>query len=249
MRRRDFLAAGAVALPVAGLTVAKALDLEEGPAARRPLKPPDNGAIHVAFAIGPHVNVIDVAGPWEVFQDVRAESGGQSPFELFTVAESTEPVSATAGLTVVPHHSYDKAPQPHVVVVPAHHATDATQVWLKQAAAKADLVMSVCTGAFIIAQAGLLDGLEATTHHGFHADFKRSFPKVKLVRGKRYVEHDRIATAAGLTSGIDLALRVVERYMGRGGRHRDRSVHGARVQGVARAVAQPHETRGVPEVE
>ena len=163
MRRRDFLAAGAVGLPVAGLTVAKALDLEERPTARRPLTPPENGAIHVAFAIGPHVNVIDVAGPWEVFQDVRAESGGQSPFELFTVAESTEPVSATAGLTVVPHHTYDKATQPNVVVVPAHHATDATHVWLKQAAAKADLVMSVCTGAFIIAEAGLLDGLEATT--------------------------------------------------------------------------------------
>ena len=80
--------------------------------------------------------------------------------QLFTVAESTDPLSATAGLTVVLHHTYDTAPQPHVIVVPAHQATDATQVWLKQAAANADLVMSVCIGAFIIAQAGLLDGLE-----------------------------------------------------------------------------------------
>ncbi len=72
--------------------------------------------------------------------------------------------------------------------MPAHDATDATQVWLKRAAANADLVMSVCIGAYIIAEAGLLDGLEATTHHGFHADFQRSFPTV---------------------------LRVVERYLGR----------------------------------
>ncbi len=221
MRRRDFLVAGAVGLPVAGLTVAKALDMEAEPAARprgqrraRALKAPGDRAIQVAFTIGPHVNVIDVAGPWEVFQDVGAETGGRSPFELFTVAESAESLSATGGLTVVPHHTYDKAPQPDVVVVPAHHATDATRGWLKQAAASADLVMSVCTGAYILAEAGLLDGLEATTHHGFHSDFAGQFPKVKLVADKRYVEHDRIATAAGLTSGIDLALRVVERYLG-----------------------------------
>ena len=75
--------------------------------------------------------------------------------------------------------------------------------------------MSVCTGAYILAEAGLLDGLEATTHHGFHKDFAGQFPTVKLIPDRRYVEHDRIATAAGLTSGIDLALRVVERYLGR----------------------------------
>ena len=162
-----------------------------------------------------HVNVIDLAGPWEVFQDVGAEEGGTSPFSLFTVAETTEPVDGTAGLTVVPHHTDDDAPRPHVVVVPAHHATDATRTWLRRSTAGADVVMSVCTGAFILAEAGLLDGLAATTHHGFHADFAGQFPKVELVRDQRYVEHDRIATAAGLTSGIDLALRVVERYLGR----------------------------------
>jgi transcriptional regulator GlxA family with amidase domain len=221
MRRRDFLAAGAVGLPVAGLAAAKAFHLEEEPARRprpesraRRLKVPANGAVAVGFAIGAHVNVIDVAGPWEVFQDVGAETGGRSPFELFTVAESTEALTATGGLQLVPHHSYDDAPQPSVVVVPAHHATDATRAWLKRAAADADLVMSVCTGAFILAESGLLDGLTATTHHGFHASFASEHSKVKLVRDKRYVEHDRIATAAGLTSGIDLALRVVERYLG-----------------------------------
>jgi len=74
----------------------------------------------------------------------------------------------------------------------------------------------VCTGAFVLGRAGLLDGRTATTHHDFWDDFERTFPKVKLERGPRFVEHERIATAGGLTSGIDLALRVVERYYGRG---------------------------------
>jgi transcriptional regulator GlxA family with amidase domain len=77
--------------------------------------------------------------------------------------------------------------------------------------------MSVCTGAFVLAQTGLLDGKTATTHHQSWDDFESSFPKITLVRGKRFVEHDHVATAGGLTSGIDLALRVVERYLGAAG--------------------------------
>jgi YHS domain-containing protein len=75
--------------------------------------------------------------------------------------------------------------------------------------------MSVCTGAFLLAATGLLDGHPATTHHSFYSQFATTFPKVQLQRGKRFVEGDGTATAGGLTSGIDLALRVVERYFGR----------------------------------
>ena len=99
--------------------------------------------------------------------------------------------------------------------MPAHQSSDRTLAWLRRVARRADLVMSVCTGAFVVAQAGLLDGKSATTHHGFFDDFEASFPATRLVRGRRFVEHERVATAGGLTSGIDLALRVVERYLGR----------------------------------
>ena len=87
--------------------------------------------------------------------------------------------------------------------------------WLRDAAQRADLVMSVCTGAYVLAEAGLLDGKSATTHHESWDDFAATFPRVRLVRGRRFVEHEHVATAGGLTSGIDLALRVVERYLGR----------------------------------
>jgi transcriptional regulator GlxA family with amidase domain len=116
---------------------------------------------------------------------------------------------------ITPTYSYETAPDPNVVVVPAHDSTERTVQWLRDAGRRADLVMSVCTGAFVLAATGLLDGKTATAHHQFYDALASDFPKVRVVRGRRFVEHERVATAGGLTSGIDLALRVVERYLGR----------------------------------
>ena len=191
-----------------------------GAAAARPLTAPKTGKIPVAFLTSAGANVIDTAGPWEVFQDVHIESRGAShdemmPFQLYTVAESKSPVRMTGGLQVIPDYSVDDAPQPRVIVVPAMRGSERTLAWLRAKAPATDVTMSVCTGAFQLARAGLLDGLAATTHHDFWDGFARDFPKVKLERGPRFVEGgERIATAGGLTSGIDMALRVVSRYFG-----------------------------------
>ena len=176
-----------------------------------PLKPPSKGPIRVAFALSMHANVIDLAGPWETFQDVSVRGGG---FELFTVAESLEPVECTGGLTIVPNYTFETAPQPQLISVGAQMGNEALAEWLKSASANTDVTMSVCTGAFRLAKAGLLDGLRATTHHDFYDQFEDNFPAVDLLRGPRFVENGQFATAGGLTSGIDLALRVVSRYYG-----------------------------------
>jgi transcriptional regulator GlxA family with amidase domain len=204
VNRRSFIATSALATWTATAAPARAV---------RPIRVPAGGVIRTAFAIGPGVNVIDTAGPWEVFCD-SAIAGGLGRFDLYTVAASTDPVQGNSGLTITPRYTYANAPQPHVVVIPAHNSTSETVAWLRQLAHRADLLMSVCTGAFVLAQTGLLDGKTATTHHGSYALFESSFPKVTLLRGRRYVEHERVSTAGGLTSGIDLALRVVERYLG-----------------------------------
>jgi transcriptional regulator GlxA family with amidase domain len=86
--------------------------------------------------------------------------------------------------------------------------------WIRSAAETADIVMSVCTGAFVLAATGLLDGRKATTHHQFFDSFAKKFPKVDLVRGRRFVDNGKFITAGGLTSGIDAALHVVSRYYG-----------------------------------
>jgi transcriptional regulator GlxA family with amidase domain len=181
------------------------------------LTPPDKGPIPVAFAISRGATMIDFAGPWEVFQDVtiRDEAASRSGFKLYTVSEKTEPIIASAGMKIIPDYTFENAPLPKVVVVGAQAGSPALHEWLKKIIDDTDVMMSVCTGAFQLARAGLLSGGPATTHHDFFDAFEKRYPDVKLQRGLRFVEGPKISTAGGLTSGIDLALRVVERYFGR----------------------------------
>lgn len=182
----------------------------------KPLRPPARGPIDVAFLLSEGATVIDFTGPWEVFQDVNLPEREGAAFRLFTVAASREPVRVTGGLQIVPDYAVADAPAPRVVVVPAMRRSPAVVDWLKKTSVTADLVMSVCTGAFVLGHAGLLAGKKATTHHDFHDQLKAQFPDVTLERGARFVESaSNVATAGGLTSGIDLALHVVERYFGR----------------------------------
>jgi transcriptional regulator GlxA family with amidase domain len=172
--------------------------------------------VRVGFLISNGATVIDFCGPWEVFQDVTLPGMPmQRPFELYTVAEAREPVRVTGGMRIIPDFSIEDAPLPQVLVVPAMRGSEATRDWIRKVSAVNHLTMSVCTGAFQLGRAGLLEGLSATTHHDYHESFARDFPGVRLVRNARFVEDGRIATAAGVTAGVDLALRVVERYYGR----------------------------------
>jgi len=175
------------------------------------LTPPSSGTIPVAVMISDRATVIDFTGPWEVFQDVPSY-----PFELYTVSASREPLRGSGGLRLVPDYTFDDAPTPKVIVVGAQSAfAPAYGAWLREMSEQVDVLMSVCLGSFILGKAGLLDGQAATTHHGSYDAFESSFPNVELRRGVRWVEGERISTAGGLTSGIDLALHIVERYYGR----------------------------------
>jgi putative intracellular protease/amidase/YHS domain-containing protein len=180
-----------------------------------PLDPTADG-VPVAFLLSEGAVVIDFTGPWEVFQDVDVTGRKTPAFNLFTVAEAAKPLTASGGMTVVPHYTFSNAPAPKVVVVPAQSdPTAAVKEWLVSTARTADLVMSVCTGAFVLAQAGLLDGLTVTTHHSGFTMMGMHYPDVTLARGVRFTDNGRIATSAGLSAGIDLALHVVARYYGK----------------------------------
>ena len=136
------------------------------------------------------------------------------PFNVYTVSDSLKPVNAN-GLTIVPNYTFDNAPKPQIIVVPAQEGRGAAQkAWLLANSAAADVTMSVCTGASVLADYGLLDGQTATTHHSFLQRLQKQYPAVHFVTGTRFVENGKIATAGGLTSGIDLALHIVARYYG-----------------------------------
>ena len=223
MKRRQFinqtaslgLFAAAASLPLSSLAQ-PALTSN----ADNKLTPPAKGKIPVAVTISEGVTVIDFAGPWEVFQDVMLMERGpnhddHAAFELFTVSEKKEPLRGSAGLQLVPDYTFETAPPAKVIVVPAQRGGKALHAWLRKMSASTDIIMSVCTGAFQLGTAGLLAGKSATTHHDFFEQFAQAFPDVKLKRGLRFVEEEKISTAGGLSSGIDLALRVVDRYFGR----------------------------------
>jgi transcriptional regulator GlxA family with amidase domain len=180
-----------------------------------PLKAPAQGSIPVAILLSEGAQVIDFAGPWEVFQDTYVPGRMDPPFRLYTVAESTKPLHASDGLTIIPQYSLDNAPAPKVIVIPAQGGrSEAMLKWIRKSAKSADVTMSVCTGAFLLARTGLLAGKAATTHHSSYSSLAVDFPDIQVRRGARYVEMGNLATAGGLSSGIDLALRVVERYFG-----------------------------------
>src|SRR6266850_5076767 len=180
------------------------------------LKPPDNGQIPVAFLISDGAVVIDFCGPWEVFQDVVIPNRQDMPFRLYTVAETKKPIRTSGGMQIVPDYTIADAPAPKVIVIPAQsEPSPAVLDWIRKSSKTTDVTMSVCTGAFVLAKTGLLDGKSATTYHGAFGRFAMTYPNVQLKRGARFVENGNLATAGGLSSGIDLALRVVERYYGR----------------------------------
>lgn len=181
-----------------------------------PLKPPAEGSIPVAFLISDGAVVIDFCGPWEVFQDVMVPGRMDMAFRLFTVSEKADPIQASGGMKITPNYTLETAPAAKVIVIPAQSApTEAVLDWVRKSTKSADVVMSVCTGAYLLAQTGLLAGKAATTHHGSYIDFARKYPDIRVKRGARFVEDGNLASAGGLSSGIDLALRVVERYYGR----------------------------------
>ena len=182
-------------------------------------KQPAAGAKNVAILLFPGVQIIDYTGPWEVLG--HAQVDGRPAFRIYSVAETASPFDTAMGMTVIPAFSFANAPKPDILVLPGGHvdpqlANEGLIRWVRETAKRAEVVLSVCNGAFFLAEAGLLDGLEATTFAGMIDDLQRSAPKTKVVRDKRFVDNGKIITSAGLSSGIDGALHVIEKLHGRG---------------------------------
>ncbi|HTL66744.1 MAG TPA: DJ-1/PfpI family protein [Lacunisphaera sp.] len=169
----------------------------------------------VAVLVWPGVELLDFTGPCEVF----SAAGHHQLFRVFLVGLDGTPVRTQNGVTVQPEFTLANCPRPDVVVVPggdmrAVEGNAPVLAWVKARSGEADVTLSVCTGAFVLAEAGLLDGLPATTHHRGWDELARDFPQVRVVRTARFVDNGRIITAGGVSAGIDGALRVVEKLAG-----------------------------------
>lgn len=182
---------------------------------------------NVGILIFDNVEVLDFAGPFEVFSRTRLVFGPESrrsddsaPFHVFTVARTSDPVTATGGLVVVPQHGFADAPRIDLLVVPGGFGTrpllhdEETLGWIRRTAASAQQVTSVCTGSLLLGKAGLLEGRRATTHWAA-LDLLESLGTGASVQRDLRVVDDGIITSAGVASGIDMSFYVVERLCGR----------------------------------
>ena len=161
----------------------------------------------VAILIFDGVQIIDYSGPYEVFDDAG--------YDVFTVAETKRPIITAAGdgEKIIPKYTFADAPQADLVVIPGGGyeapADSAAVAWIRREHARDQHTMSVCNGAFTLANTGLLDGLSATTTAGNILRLRRDYPKIKVVNDQRVVDNGKIITTAGLSAGIDGALHLV----------------------------------------
>jgi putative intracellular protease/amidase len=167
--------------------------------------------VSVAILVFDGVQIIDFTAPWEIF--------GQAHFQIFSVSPGGEAVTTSMGMHLTPDYGFANAPHADVLLVPGGHVHDLQADpealdWIRRTSEAAEQVLSVCNGAFLLAEAGLLDGGTATTFHGLLDSFEVSFPRVHLVRDQRYTDNGKVLTSAGLSSGIDASLYLVSKLRG-----------------------------------
>lgn len=180
--------------------------------------------LQVALYVYPQVEVLDLAGPFEVFTTAsrvhqRRHPASAAPFATCTIARSLVPVRARAGLVITPDHSFASAPQPDLLLVPggvvdAELADATVRDWLIRTARRARLIASVCTGSFLLAQAGLLEGTPVTTHWEDIEALRAMFPTLDVRERVRWVDAGAVISSAGIAAGIDMSLHLVARLAG-----------------------------------
>ena len=174
---------------------------------------------NIAIFLFDDVEVLDFAGPFEVFS-VTNWLSDYAASKVYTVARKKAPVSARNGLSVNPDFAIAEAPAPDFLIIPGGHGTDKVLEqedvisWIGKCAESAEKVMSVCTGSLLLAKAGLLEGLRATTHHMIFDQLAKLAPNTEIVRGERFVDNGKIITSGGISAGIDMSLHVVEQIYG-----------------------------------
>ncbi|MEQ9439142.1 MAG: DJ-1/PfpI family protein [Cyclobacteriaceae bacterium] len=170
-----------------------------------------NDRVTIAFYLQDGVEVLDFAGPMEVFS--------YAGFEVFTVSKTKDPIISQGILTIIPDYTLEDAPEANILAFFGGNASRAAEdealiQWIQRRKSTTDLHFSVCTGAFMLGQAGLLDGQTATTFHNSIDDLQRSFPKANVRSDVRFVDNGTVITTAGISAGIDGALHLVAKLKG-----------------------------------
>ncbi|MGR9634458.1 DJ-1/PfpI family protein [Bacillus cereus] len=165
------------------------------------------------------VEVLDFAGPFEVFSITKVHE--EKPFTVYTVSQNGEMITARNGLKVNPDYSIKDLPPVDILIIPGGKGARENEVkndiiinWIRQQMKEVKLITSVCTGALLLAKAGLLDGLKATTHWASIQTFKKDFPNVEVMENVKFVDEGHIITSAGISAGINMSFHIVKNLLG-----------------------------------
>ena len=180
-------------------------------------------SLHVGILVFPGVEVLDFAGPFEVFSVAsrvsRRDLGIEQPFKVSLIGASRDNIAARHGMGILPHYGFSDAPAVDLLIVPGGLMNQplgcaVTQAWVKRASGDAALTASVCTGAFLLAKLGMLEGRPVTTHWEDIADLRAQFPQLDVRQETPFVDTGRVVTSAGISAGIGMSLHLVERVLG-----------------------------------
>ncbi|MGL4610402.1 MAG: DJ-1/PfpI family protein [Trueperaceae bacterium] len=182
---------------------------------------------NVAVLLFDDVEVLDFAGPFEVFS-VTGRRDGSDPFNVYTVAEKPV-IQARNNLNITPTHTLQTCPQPDILVVPGgggkrpdgtlfgtrkEKTNEVLLEWLREKSKHTELILSVCTGALLLAKAGLMDGVRATTHHRALDELRSDAPTATIVNDERIIDNETLIFSGGISAGIDASFHVVKKLLG-----------------------------------
>ena len=167
------------------------------------------------------VEVLDFAGPFEVFSIATEPGQTQKLFSVKTIAVHKEIISARNGLKVLPDYDFSDCPALDLLIIPGGYGAEEIEIknpvllnWIRQRASETRIVASICTGAFLLAEAGLLDGKHATTHWMDIDRLAHDYPEISVVRNVKLVDEGAVLTAGGISAGINLAFHLIKNLIG-----------------------------------
>jgi transcriptional regulator GlxA family with amidase domain len=176
---------------------------------------------NVGILLFNEVEVLDFAGPFEVFSITASDENGEKPFRVHTVAQTKKLIKARNGLKIQPDYDFQDAPGFDILIIPGGYGAEEIEIhnssvidWIKNKISSVEIMASVCTGAFLLAEAGLLDGKKATTHWMDLDRLENEYPLVSIQRNIKFIDESPIITSAGISAGINMSFYIVKKLLG-----------------------------------
>lgn len=175
----------------------------------------------IGILIFNEVEVLDFTGPFEVFSIARYTGSNQKAFNVSTIAQRKEMIKARNGLKVYPDYCFEDAPHFDILIIPGGYGAEEIEIhnkeiinWIENRIKDVEIMASVCTGAFLLAESGLLDGKKATTHWMDIDRLEKEYSKIKVQRDVKFVDEGSIITSGGISAGINMSFHIIQRLLG-----------------------------------